>query len=115
MNLSFPKFSSFMELSAAVFEDSFRNHLSRKESFELFKEVVVRHSLFRPPYSVKVFETEEVKELSRFWLETFDRYFEEYECCFGTDLDEQVVTLALPVEQMEKPLGKEKVRDVAIM
>jgi len=74
----FQKFTTFLELAAWVFESSFEGHKSRQESFEEFKEVVIRHSLFRQPYSVNIFNERDVKEITRFWLDTFDRYYEQY-------------------------------------
>lgn len=82
------------------------NHYNSKQSFNLFQDVIVKHSLFRPPYSVKIFETEDVRELTRFWIETFDRHFELYESCFGRDLDEQIVSFTHPPQPAEKTLNK---------
>lgn len=83
----FQKFTTFLELAAWVFQWSFDEHKSREESFNEFKEVVIRHSLFRPPHSVNIFNEKDVKELTKFWLDTFDRYYEQYEHCFASKLD----------------------------
>jgi hypothetical protein len=51
----FQKFTSVVEIAAHVFEHSFEHWLSREQSFKYFSDVVVRHSLFRPPHSVCIF------------------------------------------------------------
>jgi hypothetical protein len=74
----FQKFSSAIEIAAHVFEHSFENWLTQEQSFKYFSEVLVRHSLFRPPHSVCIFNYDELNTLTNFWLNHFDRYYEEY-------------------------------------
>jgi len=47
-----------VEIAAHVFEHSFERWLTQEESFKYFTDVIVRHSLFRPPHSVCVFNYE---------------------------------------------------------
>jgi hypothetical protein len=54
----FQKLSSVVEIAAHVFEHSFEEWLSREQSFKYFSDVLVRHSLFRPPHSVCIFNYE---------------------------------------------------------
>lgn len=48
---------------------------------------MIRHSLFRPPHSVNVFIEKDVKDITKFWLSSFDRYYAMYEHCFASKLD----------------------------
>lgn len=50
-----------MEIAAHVFEHSFESWLTKDEAFKYFSEVMVRHSLFRPPHSVAIFTYEEMR------------------------------------------------------
>jgi hypothetical protein len=58
----------------------------------------VRHSLFRPPHSVCIFNYEDLNVLTTWWLTHFDRYYEEYQQCMGSNLNEILVCCALPSE-----------------
>ncbi len=51
---------------------------SRDKSFEIFKDVVVRHSLFRPPQSINVFDLSEVKLVTNHGLNNFYRLYDLY-------------------------------------
>ena len=52
-----PGFSQ-VSFAANVFERSFEGWLGREQSFKYFSDVLVRHSLFRPPHSVCIFDYE---------------------------------------------------------
>lgn len=86
-----------MELTAYLFEWSFDNHKTRQQSFEEFKDLVIRHSLFRPPHSVNIFNEDDVKNITKFWLETFDRYYDLYQHCFATELHYCIETWGSPI------------------
>ena len=88
--------SSWIELSAHVFEYSFNNCLNKKQSFEYFSQVLVRHSLFRPPHSVKIFSYEQCQIITDYWIGTFSRLYEEYAECFSLDLNEILETCCAP-------------------
>lgn len=72
---SFQKLTSTLELSSHVFLASLGQNMSREQSFKYFAEVLVRHSLFRPPHSVNVFSEEEVERFTHFWNDHFLRYY----------------------------------------
>ena len=56
----------------------------------------MRHSLFRPPHSVGIFTYEEMKEVIQFWVEHFLRFYEEYEECFRSKLEETLNAVSFP-------------------
>ncbi len=56
----FQKFTSVVEIAAHVFEYSFEHWLNKEQSFKHFSDVMVRHSLFRPPHSVCIFNEQEL-------------------------------------------------------
>ena len=58
--------------------------------------MVVRHSLFRPPHSVCVFNYEELKQITEFWLTHFHRYFDEYKQCMASELNQVLKCEVLP-------------------
>lgn len=52
--------------------------MSKEKSFDYFKEVLVRHSLFRPPQTVNVFTLPEIKLISEFFIQTFFKHYTLY-------------------------------------
>jgi hypothetical protein len=109
---SFQKLSSVVEITAHVFEYSFEHWLTREQSFRYFSDVLVRHSLFRPPHSVCIFNYEELNLLTSWWLAHFDRYYEEYQQCMASTLNEMLICCALPCESVtEASLSEGRVFD----
>lgn len=77
-NFDFKKTSCLVEIVYHVYKDSFDNRMSSEKSFDLFKRILVRHSLFRPPISILVFELSEIKAINSFMVHTFYRHYELY-------------------------------------
>ena len=47
-------------------------------SFKLFKEVILRHSLFKPPHSINIYNLDEVTKISMHFLHTFYKHYNLY-------------------------------------
>jgi hypothetical protein len=73
--------------------------------------VLVRHSLFRPPHSVCVFDYEDLNRITAWWLTHFHRYYEEYSTVFSSSLNNVLLTAALPRNHQEIGLGEGKATD----
>ena len=52
--------------------------LSEDKSYENFKELILRHSVHRPPHSLSCFHLEEVKKIDLYAQDTFFKHFEMY-------------------------------------
>ncbi|KAM3133512.1 hypothetical protein pb186bvf_014354 [Paramecium bursaria] len=74
----FQKSSCLIELSVHVFNLSWEKRFNKEKSFEEFRQVVVRHSLYRPPHSVYIFSLQNLKEISEHFMSTFFRYYASY-------------------------------------
>lgn len=100
-------------MSAHVFEFSFENNLTKKQSFEYFNQILVRHALFRPPHSVQVFTYEECAQINDYWVATFCRFYEQYELCFSPDTNEtiKVISAGFPLQEAKQKEGKEIKRE----
>lgn len=48
------------------------------DSFEVFKELLLRHAIKRPPHSLAIFSLTDVKKIDLFALDTFYRHFDMY-------------------------------------
>ena len=51
---------------------------SEDKSFEIFKELLLRHAIKRPPHSLAIFSLSDVKKIDLFALDTFYRHFDMY-------------------------------------
>lgn len=51
---------------------------SNDESFEIYKELLLRHSVQRPPHSLAIFNLDDVKRIDNFTAESFYRHFDIY-------------------------------------
>ena len=52
------------------------------ESFEYFKALLVRHSVFRPPYSTCLYSMKQVKAITEYVLSTYFKHFKLYKYAF---------------------------------
>lgn len=86
------KFSTLIEMSASLFHVCFENHLDLDMSQEFFKEELIKHSLYRPPYNFSVFSLENVKIITDFYFETFFRHFEMYKYAFSPKMNVEIRT-----------------------
>ena len=92
---SLGKISCFLEISAKIFHESFANRLTYDKSFELFRDVLVQHSLFRPPHSILVFNLEEIKLITDHYLSTFYKHFTLYSLAFTPIINMQIITFEM--------------------
>ena len=55
--------------------------LSEDESFSNFKELLLRHAVYRPPHSMAILTFEDVKKINIYAMDTFYRHFDMYKYC----------------------------------
>jgi len=55
---------------------------NNKATFAYFKQLLVKHSLQRPPYSVGVFNVNQVQAITDYALNTYFRHFDMYKYAF---------------------------------
>lgn len=77
--------------------------------FEYFKELLLCHSVKRPPYSVALFSVDQVKKLSTYTVNTYFRHFKMYKYAFTPkvrlDLSFQYVGLPASPEPSQADEG----------
>ena len=61
----------------------------------MFKEMLIRHSLFRPPHSIKIFDLEEVKLISNFFINSFYKNFSLYHYVYTPNLNYEINTFEM--------------------
>ena len=72
------KMSCFMEIMNYLLKQLIEDKIDEDQSFNNFKELVLRHSVFRPPHSLAIFTLDDVKLIEKFGLETYYRHYEMY-------------------------------------
>ena len=55
--------------------------LSEDQSYENFKELILRHAVNRPPHSMAVLTLEDVKKIDLFVQDSFFKHFDMYKFC----------------------------------
>ncbi|AIO02244.1 flagellar C1a complex subunit, putative [Leishmania panamensis] len=76
------KTSTLLGIVHQVHETSVADRLSRLHSYDLLRELVVRHSVHRPPYSTMVFSVREVQDIDTYMMSTYYRHYKMYVYCF---------------------------------
>lgn len=84
------KISCLMDLTHETFRAAMSNRLSEEKAFGVFKELLLRHSLFRPPHSSNTFTLEEVKEILDFFQVSFFRNYGFYVKTFQPAIDFEI-------------------------
>ena len=72
------KMSCFMEIMHYVFKQALSERLSNDDSFKNYKELLLRHSVQRPPHSLAIFNLDDVKKIDEFVLDSFYRHYDMY-------------------------------------
>lgn len=55
-----------------------QERLTEEQNFSLFKELLLRHSVQRPPHSLAIFNLDDVKAINEFVQESLFRYYNFY-------------------------------------
>ena len=77
-NFSEEKMACFMEIMHYMMKQLIQERPSEDESFQIFKELLLRHAVKRPPHSLAIFSLADVKKIDLFALDTFYRHFDMY-------------------------------------
>lgn len=78
------KTSCFLSIMKQVFRAMIHERLSSAETFELLRELLLRHSVARPPKSIAVFSANDLKVLTDYVVNTFFRHYKLYQYVFVT-------------------------------
>jgi len=56
--------------------------LTMEKSFQYFKDLLLRHSVHRPPYSIGLFSFQEIKAITDHMIDTYYRHYKLYQYAF---------------------------------
>ena len=72
------KLACFMEVMHYVMLQLVKQSLSEDDAFKMFKTLLLRHAVQRPPHSLAIFNLEDVKAIDLFAQDTFFRHYDMY-------------------------------------
>ncbi|KPI86764.1 hypothetical protein ABL78_4181 [Leptomonas seymouri] len=76
------KTSTLFGIVNYVHETSMCGRYTRAESYDLLRQLIVQHSVHRPPYSAMVFNVREVQDIDTYLMSTYYRHYKMYVFCF---------------------------------
>lgn len=76
------KTSTLVGIVHHVHQTSMCGRYTRAESYDLLRQLVVQHSVHRPPYSTMVFNIREVQDIDTYLMTTYYRHYKMYVFCF---------------------------------
>lgn len=94
-NFTLEKTSCLLSIFYYTLTQSIQNRVSCETSFELFKNLLLKHSVQRSPYSIAVFTLAEVKTITDFALTTLYAHYSLYEFAFTPHSDLVLKTVEL--------------------
>lgn len=71
-----------------------KRQLMAEEGIKMLKDILDRHKVHRPPYSIFIFTEQEVSKIINFMLNTFFRHYSMYEYSFKPKVE--IVLMTLP-------------------
>jgi len=86
------KTSCFLGIMDSVFHVGLNQRLTQTASYDMFRKCLLRHSAQRPPWSIAVFSSSDVQQLTQFALATFFRSYALYEHAFTPHTDMLLIT-----------------------
>lgn len=84
------KMGCLLEIMLYLLKQLLASRLSEERSFEMFKELLVRHSVQRPPHSLAIFNADDVKAINEHVQDTLYRFYNMYLYALTKD---QLITL----------------------
>ena len=76
--LSEVKMGCFLEIMLYLLKQLLATRHSEEQSLVMFKELLVRHSVQRPPHSLAIFNTDDVKAINDHVQDTLYRFYNMY-------------------------------------
>jgi len=99
------KTSCVIELTYRVFKQSMEKPLSFEKSFDLCKQYIQRHSLFRPPHSIILFSLNEIKAILHFFRWNVLRNYQMLLKAFTPETHYGIETFTMFKMDLPKPEG----------
>ncbi|KAF4707881.1 hypothetical protein FOZ63_014834 [Perkinsus olseni] len=90
-----------------VYSQAILHRMDVSTAFSLFRRLLLKHSVQRPPFSIRVFTLEEVKKITEFAVNTFFTHYKLY--VYMNIPHRQLVVHSSPAEDGETTMTHEEV------
>ena len=99
------KMSCFLEIMLYLIKELLTSRLSEEKSFGLFKELLLRHSVQRPPHSLAIFNLDDLNVINEHVNDTFFRFYNMY--LYSLTKDQLIILRTEKQSNLEEPaLGR---------
>ena len=78
-----------------------QQRLSEQKSYEMFKELLLRHSVQRPPHSLAIFNLDDVKAINDHVQDSFYRFYNMY--LYSLTKEQLIILATEPQVVLEEP------------
>jgi len=92
-----------------------KKQLQSEEGVKMLKQILKKHTLQRPPYSIFIFTGEEASDIINFLLRTFFRHYSLYEYSFKPKIDLILMTMPKDGGGKDTKLLEESVNEANAM
>mmetsp|Transcript_39861 Transcript_39861/g.55379 ORF Transcript_39861/g.55379 Transcript_39861/m.55379 type:complete len:285 (-) Transcript_39861:105-959(-) len=82
MGFDVEKTSSFFSIVKVNHYKAVDDRLTLENSFAYFKNLILQHSVQRPPFSLGIFPFKEVKDITDYMLDTYYRHYKLYQYAY---------------------------------
>lgn len=89
------KTSTLVSIVQNTHEKSMANGFSRVTSYDYLRQLIVQHSVHRPPFSAAIFDLEDVHDIEEYLLTTYYRHYKMYAFAFVRIQKANVTTFML--------------------
>lgn len=96
------KTSTLVSIVQNMHEKSMANSFSRVSSYDYLRQLVVQHSVHRPPFSAAIFDLSDVHDIEEYLLTTYYRHYKMYAFAFVKIQKANITTFMLG-DAAEKP------------
>ncbi|CAF0998965.1 unnamed protein product [Adineta ricciae] len=80
--------SSFLSILKCVHDLSNRtSYANMEQTYEYFKALILKHSLFRPPHNLRIFTPDLTKKITDYVIDTYFRHIKMYKYIFTPYVD----------------------------
>ena len=88
-----------------------KGYISPKEAFEIFKQLLIKYSVQRPPFSCAIFAFEDLLPITEFILITYFKHYKAYQVAFGLNINASDNVSNLPFTEIEAVIFNEVVEN----
>lgn len=106
------KASCLLDLAHETIKTAMSNRLSEEKAFAAFKELLLRHGMFRPPHSIDTFTLQEIKEITDYFQRIFFRNYTFYVKAFQPAVDYEIVPFRMFTQRFPRLLDLDDGQEV---